>query len=276
VHPHSSHVKRLLTCDRRPDGYTLRNHRMSRVTPSPSRLSSSSTFAGTRRSTPAASSSSSSLTAEQAEFYAYIRHLQLRTSALLSTLGQVDTRHIQHNYTALLDKLTLIAQQLTALQADIYSSTSSAPAAAGAAGGAGGTSAFSTVPQSLSSSAIVYPLVAGYDPSDELRIKAIPEVELAQQRSVTEWLEANNGGEGVTAHQLADRLNAYNVRCAELRAMCAAMTAQQTAQQQQAANDAAEGGKDKKSASRRREESNEEELQRTLRKVMTGWTLRPD
>ena len=99
---------------------------------------------------------------------------------------------------------------------------------------------------------------------------------MAQQRSVTEWLEANNGGEGVTAQQLADRLNAYNVRCAELRAMCAAMTAQQTAQQQQAANDVAEGGKDKKSVSRRREESNEEELQRTLRKVMTGWTLRPD
>ena len=145
---------------------------MSRVTPSPGRPSSSSTFAGTRRSTPVASSPSPSLTAEQAEFYAYIRHLQLRTSALLSTLGQVDTRHIQHNYTALLDKLTLIAQQLTALQADIYSSTPSATAAAGAAGGAG-TSTFSTLTHSLSSPAIVYPLVAGYDPSDELRIKAI-------------------------------------------------------------------------------------------------------
>ena len=118
--------------------------------------------------------------------------------------------------------------------------------------------------------------MAGYDPSDELRIKAIPEVELAQQRSVADWLDANEAGEGITAQQLAERLNAYNAKCAELRSMCAAITAQQSAQQQQAASDAAEGGKDKKSASRRREESSEEELQRTLRKVMTGWTLRPD
>jgi len=244
---------------------------MNRATPSPGRPSPSSSSVGTRRPTSSAGASSS-LTAEQAEFNGYIRHLQLRTTSLLNTLAQVDTRHIQHNYSSLLDKLTLIAQQLTALQADIHSSA----AAAGAVGGAGGSAAPFAAHQSTAAHAIVYPLVAGYDPSDELRIKAIPEVELAQQRSVTEWLEANSGGEGITAQQLADRVNAYNFRCVELRAMCAAITAQQAAQQQQAATDAAEGGKDKKSASKRREDSSEEELQRTLRKVMTGWTLRPD
>ena len=242
---------------------------MSRVTPSPSRPSSSSSLAGTRRTGLSATSSSPTLTAEQAEFNSYIRHLQLRTSSLLNTLGQLDTRHIQHHYASLLDKLALITQQLTALQADIHSS-------AAAVGGAGSSAAPFASHQSTAASAIVYPLVAGYDPSDELRIKAIPEVELAQQRSVIEWLEANNGGEGVTAQQLADRLNAYNVRCAGLRAMCANITTQQAAQQQQTSNDAADSGKYRRMASKRREESSEDELQRTLRKVMTGWTLRPD
>ena len=234
---------------------------MNRATPSPGRRPSSSTSSTVRRTAPSAASSSTSLTAEQAEFNAYIRHLRLRTTSLLNTLGQLDTRHAQHeqHYPPLLDKLTLVAQQLAALQADIHSAAS--PFAAH---------------QALAASAVVYPLVAGYDPSDELRVKAIPEVEAAQQRSVAEWLEANEGGEDITAQQLVDRLNAYNGRCAELRAMCAAISAQQAAQQQQAATDAADGGKDKKYASKRREENSDEELQRTLRKVMTGWTLRPD
>ncbi len=242
---------------------------MNRATLSPSRLSASSPpSAGVRRSGPTAASSSSSLTAEQAEFYAYVRQLQLRTNSLLATLGQVDVRQIEHNYPSVLDKLTLLAQQLSALHSDVHSSAA-VSAAIGAAGG-------SSAQPSLASSAIVYPLVAGYEPSDELRIKAIPEVELAQQRGVTEWLEANGGGEGVTAAELADRLNAYNGRCVELRAMCAGVTSQQAALQQQTASDAAELGKDKRSGSRKREESSEEELQRTLRKVMTGWTLRLD
>ena len=234
---------------------------MNRATPSPSHLSASSSSSssppssGVRRAAPSSSFSSSSLTAEQAEFYAYVRQLQLRTNSLLATLGQVDLRAVQQHYPSVLDKLTLLAQQLSALQGDVHSSAALSAAAA---------------------SVLVYPLVAGYDPSDELRIKAIPEVELQQQRGVQEWLEQNGGGDGVTAEELAERLNAYNGRCAELRAMCAAVSSQQTAQQQQAASDAAELGKEKKSGSRRREDSSEEELQRTLRKAMTGWTLRPD
>ena len=154
--------------------------------------------------------------------------------------------------------------------------------------------AFSSA-RSLSEVVSVFPVVSGFNPSDQLRIKAIPEVEAQEMQSLRRFVEEE--GEAATAAQLAGRLNAYNAACVELKAQCSRIASGLEAAAGPSAAAAGGGDRGRMEGGRRREDvgtaaaasssapstaltplssSEEEELQKTLHYLYTGKLLRVD
>jgi len=217
---------------------------------SPTSSSSSSSAA-------ASSSSSASSTTFSAIDDAYLHQIRMRAADLSSSLNNlINTQQHQQQWTDKLPKLSIITTQIQTLYEELF------------------TNPQFELSRSAASACLVYPLVSGYSPVEQLRIKPIPEIE-QQQLTVlqrfNQTIDPITGltNEGLTGEEIASRLNDYNAGCLELHSLSVQLQSQLSSSQPIPATEAS-------TATASVSSNSAEDLQRALRYMWTGRGLRAE
>jgi len=213
--------------------------------------------------------SSLSASSSNAEMNAYLRSVQRRANDLFTSLTTIDLNNPNLSISDLLHRLSLLSTQSSSLIDEALFSYQWANI------------------RNKTRNSILQPLIAGYNPSDQARVKLIPEEELLQSQALNKFNENQNTNnnsnddnmndnnntndtDSLSSSSLIEQINSYHNELYNLKAfidktVSEIQSSQSQAQISQTANN---------EENQRRESDEAEQIKRVMRVMRNGRGLR--